>query len=394
MLKDNNNFRFSPKKSENALIEDYRRELEVVKKELESEKLKTQEVRKKCTSELKRNKEIYEKEKRKLADDLKSKLEQQKTRELQQVKISVLREREIEIKQLMRWKDEELRELKAFLQKERDTAIRQARDLQQELIDELLNKGYTAKSSHARKAEHHFSAARECKCKLQDVLSKIRWEYDGEQAARIRHLKVELSLARSLFIKYMLSSNTGSLLTILEGNSKPLDCEEIKFGRHSLDSRTPKPWSPEDVCSGPQHIENIRPRPQSHESALSRVRSLDCMLTEHESTRTSIEKLWKLTPETEVIKAHDLIDCHENDMSDIVPCLDARNDFLTCHLFENGVHQLSDNISQDISALIGVNNCTSSIETLDSNQSHGEQHVGSLQLLPGISGMKGSLLLE
>ncbi|XP_073421901.1 peripheral-type benzodiazepine receptor-associated protein 1 isoform X2 [Dendrobates tinctorius] len=386
MLKeDNSNFRFSPKKSENALIEEYRRELELVRKELENEKLRTQEVRKKCSSEVKRKKETHEKEKRKLADDLKSKLEQQKTRELLQLKDSVLRERELEIKQLMRWKEEELREIKALLQKERDTAIRQARDLQQQLIHELLNKGYTAKSSHAKKDEHHFPAARECQCKLQDVLSKIRWEYDGEQAACIRHLKVELSLAKSLFIKYILSGNSGSLLTILEGNAKPLDCEEIKFGRHSLGSHMAKPWSPEDISSGPQHLENIRPRPQSHESALSRARSLDCLLTEHKSTHTSIEKLWKLTPETEVIKAHSLIDCQENDISDIVPCLDARNDFSTWHLFEKGVHQLSDNISQDISALIGVNNYTTSIETLDSNQSHGVQNVGRQQLLPNIS---------
>ncbi|XP_077150691.1 peripheral-type benzodiazepine receptor-associated protein 1 isoform X3 [Ranitomeya variabilis] len=394
MLKeDNNHFRFSPKKSENALIEEYRRELEVVKKELESEKLRTQEVKKKCTSEVKRNKETYEKEKRKLVDDLKCKFEQQRTRELLQLKDSVLRERELEIKQMMRWKDEELRELKALLQKERDTAIRHARDLQQQLIDELLNKGYAAKSSHAKKDEHHFPAARECQCKLQDVLSKIRWEYDGDQAACIRHLKVELSLAKSLFIKYILSSNSGSLLTILEGNSKPLVCEEIKFGRHSLGSHTAKPWSPKDIFSGP----NIRPRPQSHESALLRSRSLDCLLTEHKSTHPSSEKLWKLTPETEVVKAHNLVDCQENDVSDIVPCLDARNDSLNWHLFENRVHQLSDNISQDISALIGVN-CSTSIETLDSNQSHCVQNAGRLQLLLNISepspSAKGSDLLS
>ncbi|XP_075710189.1 peripheral-type benzodiazepine receptor-associated protein 1 isoform X5 [Rhinoderma darwinii] len=387
MLKEsNNNFRFSPKKSENTLVEEYKRELELVKKEFETEKLRTQEARKKCTSELKRYKETFEREKRKLVDDLSSKSELQRTRELQQLKDSVLRERELEIKQLIRWKDEELRELQTLLQKERETAVRQARDLQKQLIDELLNKGYAAKSSNTKICELESSSAGECQCKLQDVLSRIRWEYDGEQAARIRHLKVELNLARSLFIKYILNSSNSSLLTILKGKSKPLDCGEIKFGRYSLGSRTTRPWSLEEVSPRPQLLENMGPRPQSHESGLSRARSLECMFPEHESPQTSNEKLWKSTPERERIKAPNLVDCHENHISDFT-CLDAKHDFSTWHFFETEVHPLSENVRGSCHNITttGGNNCTTSLERLDSFQSHAVENVENLQFPPNIS---------
>ncbi|KAG9485725.1 hypothetical protein GDO78_008684, partial [Eleutherodactylus coqui] len=257
---------FSPKKSDNPLVEEYKRELELVKRELEDEKVRTQEARKKGCSDLKRYKEASEREKGKLVDDLTSKLEQQKTRELQQLKDSVRRERELEIKQLMRWKDEELRELQTLLQKERDAAVRQARELQKQLVGELLKKGYSAKSGSAKRYEHKISPASECQCRLQDVLSKMRWEIDGEQAARIRHLKVELQLVRNHFLKYILDYNNSGLLTILKGKSKPLDCGEIKFGRHSLGSRTTRPRSLEEVSTRTQCLEEISSRKISDSS--------------------------------------------------------------------------------------------------------------------------------
>ncbi|XP_069801800.1 peripheral-type benzodiazepine receptor-associated protein 1 isoform X6 [Dendropsophus ebraccatus] len=387
MLREgSNSSRFSPKRSENTLAEEYKRELELVKKELENEKLRTQDARKKCASEIKRYKETFQREKRKLADDLKSKSEQQRTREIQQLKDSVLRERELEIKHLMRWKDEELRELQTLLQKERDTAVRQARELQKQLIDELLSKGHTSNSSNTRKHELDLSSASECQCRLQDVLSRIRWEHDGEQAARIRHLKLELELARNLFIKYILDSNSTRLLTILKAKSKPLNCGEIKFGRYSLGSRTTRTWSLDEVSTGLPCLENIAARPQSHEGALFRARSLECMFPEHESPHAN-EQLWKLTSQVETLEIQNVLGCHENHILDDAPCLDTENDFLTWQLFVDEVNDLCENTKGsclDISAVTGGNDCTTSIEMLDSNQSHGAQSVDSLLLSPEI----------
>ncbi|ELW72582.1 RIMS-binding protein 3A [Tupaia chinensis] len=43
-----------------------------------------------------------------------------------------------------------------------------------------------------------------CRCRLQEVLAQLRWETDGEQAARIRHLQASLDVERQLFLKYIL----------------------------------------------------------------------------------------------------------------------------------------------------------------------------------------------
>ncbi|XP_075052698.1 peripheral-type benzodiazepine receptor-associated protein 1 isoform X3 [Mixophyes fleayi] len=370
MLKESiNNSRFSPKKSDNCLLEEYKLELELLNRELENEKNKTQEARKRYSLELKRYKETYEKEKNKLVNDLKSKWEQQKTRELQQLKDSVLRERELEIKQLMRWKEEELRELQMLLQKERDIAIKQARELQKQLIDELLNKGYTGKSSNNKKNEQP-SLARECRCKLQDVLSKLRWDYDGEQAARIRHLKVELDLERNLFVKYILERSNSSLTAILKGNAKHFDCGEIKFGRYSLGSQTTMPCTLE-VSARPRSVENVGSCPPSHEVALSR--SFECAGPEFPYCST--EKSWKLSPENEMIIMPIQIDCCKN----FTPgtnflLIEAKNGSVQQPILEEELlqfHQNTDDSFHDISTEAEGNNRVTSLETLNSNQSFG-----------------------
>ncbi|KAM4795679.1 peripheral-type benzodiazepine receptor-associated protein 1 [Rhinophrynus dorsalis] len=195
------NPRFSPKKSD-LHLEECQRELGQLKKELENVKVKTLEVKKKCSMELKQYKENAEKEKTKLVDDLRSKWEHKKTRELQQLKESMLREREMEVKQLLRCKEELLKEQRAFLEKDREKAVRQARELQKQLIEELVNKGYAGKTC-STKNEPISVSAQGCKCRLQDVLSKLRWDYDGEQAAHIRHLKAELKLEKNLFMSFL-----------------------------------------------------------------------------------------------------------------------------------------------------------------------------------------------
>ncbi|XP_044512541.1 RIMS-binding protein 3-like [Gracilinanus agilis] len=135
---------------------------------------------------------------------------------------AVLRERDAEIRQLLRWKEAELRQLQQQLHRERDCAVRQARDLQRQLADELLNRGYGGRQSGGSSGGGSSSGngsggaftssiaggggAAQCRCRLQDVLAKLRWETDGEQAARIRHLQAALDVERSLFLKYILEN--------------------------------------------------------------------------------------------------------------------------------------------------------------------------------------------
>ena len=55
---------------------------------------------------------------------------------------------------------------------------------------------------------------------LQDVLSMLRWETDGEQPACIRHLQHQLELERRLFTQYIVGS--------WEGKPKPVDSHAAK----------------------------------------------------------------------------------------------------------------------------------------------------------------------
>ncbi|XP_036612623.1 RIMS-binding protein 3-like [Trichosurus vulpecula] len=198
--------RYSPKKppagpSSAMLLEEQRRELEAVRAELEAERARSQAERRRFATEARELREAGERERQQLADQLRSRWEMQRVRELRQLQEAVLRERDAEIRQLLRWKEAELRQLQQLLHKERDCAVRQARELQRQLAEELLSRGYCG-----RPGSTAGGGAAECRCKLQDVLAKLRWESDGEQAARIRHLQAALDVERSLFLKYILEN--------------------------------------------------------------------------------------------------------------------------------------------------------------------------------------------
>ncbi|XP_078237689.1 RIMS-binding protein 2-like [Pogona vitticeps] len=190
--------------------EDHRRELEALRSELEAERLRSQEARRRFALEARELRQAAERDRQLLADQLRSKWEQQRARELRQLREASLRQREVEIRQLLRWKEAELREAQELLQRERDAAMRQARDLQRQLAEELVGRG--SKGTGVCVAAGGGSGAAvstESRAKLQEVLGKLRWEVDGEQAARIRHLKAELELERSLFLKYILERFEG-----------------------------------------------------------------------------------------------------------------------------------------------------------------------------------------
>nr|XP_014341737.1 PREDICTED: RIMS-binding protein 3B-like [Latimeria chalumnae] len=219
MTKDNcNTLPFSPKTLVNAVLEEYKCEIEKLKADLESEKLKRRQDREKFTAEVKWIKESSEKERQKIVDDLASRYERQGARELQQLKEHLQKEREAEIRQLLRWKEAEFRELQLHLGKERDAVVRQARQLQRQLAEELVSKGLACKGAGENCLNSPGCAASShCYHKLQEVLGKLRWETDGEQAAVIRRLKIELDLERSLFLRYILEGHNWTSVVIKKG---------------------------------------------------------------------------------------------------------------------------------------------------------------------------------
>ncbi|XP_058512572.1 RIMS-binding protein 3A-like [Ochotona princeps] len=181
------------------MLEEQRRELQKLRAELEAERTRGRAERRRSASQARQLRETAERERQHLAEHLRSKWEAQRFRELRQLQEEVQREREVEIRRLLRWKDAEMRQLQQLLQRERDGVVRQARELQRQLAEELVNRGY---GGHAGAPEG--PAAAQCRCRLQQVLGQLRWDTDGEQAARIRHLQTALEMERQLFLKYIL----------------------------------------------------------------------------------------------------------------------------------------------------------------------------------------------
>ncbi|XP_042310041.1 peripheral-type benzodiazepine receptor-associated protein 1-like [Sceloporus undulatus] len=221
-----------PPSSSSCSHEDHRRELEALRSELEAERLRSQENRRRFSLEARELRETAERERQRLSDQLRSKWEQQRARELHQMKEEGMREREAEIRQLLRWKEAELREAQELLQRERDSAMRHARELQRQLAEELVNRGGGPKSGGGGPGPGLSSEGR---AKLQEVLGKLRWEVDSEQAIRIRHLKAELELERSLFLKYILQRFEGDQASTLGGPQRATNKQA------SSNSSGPKP---------------------------------------------------------------------------------------------------------------------------------------------------------
>ncbi|XP_004607639.2 RIMS-binding protein 3C [Sorex araneus] len=181
-----------------AVLEEQRRELEKLRADLERERARGRAERRHFAAQARQLREAAERDRQQLVDHLRSKWEAQSSRELRQLQEVMLREREAEIRRLLRWKEAELRQLQRLLHRERDCVVRQARELQRQLAEELVNRGYCGRTGAPE------SGAAQCRCRLQEVLAQLRWDKDGEQASRIRHLQEALDVERQFFLKYIL----------------------------------------------------------------------------------------------------------------------------------------------------------------------------------------------
>ncbi|KAL8197108.1 UNVERIFIED_CONTAM: hypothetical protein K2H54_011279 [Gekko kuhli] len=176
--------------------EDHQRERDVLRADLE-------DARRCFTLEVRELREAAARDQQLLVDRLRSRWEQQQARELQQLRKETKKHREAEIRRLLQWKQAELHESQKFLIQEHAAAVRQARELQHQLAKELVRQvnGSQRGSGGVPSAQ--------LQGKLKKVLGKLRWEFNSDQAARIRHLEAQLTLERGLFLQYILGHFEG-----------------------------------------------------------------------------------------------------------------------------------------------------------------------------------------
>uniref|UniRef100_A0A8C6RQI6 RIMS binding protein 3 n=1 Tax=Nannospalax galili TaxID=1026970 RepID=A0A8C6RQI6_NANGA len=272
-----------------SVLKEQKRELEKLRAELDTERARGQAERRRFATQARQLRESAEQERQQLADHLRSKWEARRLRELRQLQEEVQREREAEIRQLLRWKEAELRQLQQLLHRERDGVAQQARELQRQLAQELLNRGYCRLGGASE------VPAAQCRCRLQEVLALLRWETDSEQAARIRHLQAALAVERQLFLKYVLEHFRWQ--PALPAHADPqvaLSLEEPTPEAQSNPRRTPKP------SGGVGSLESQSAGVRVHDLLPTRACSLDSLATaEHAGSFDSTLSCPK-TPESEV----------------------------------------------------------------------------------------------
>ncbi|XP_015223210.2 peripheral-type benzodiazepine receptor-associated protein 1 isoform X2 [Lepisosteus oculatus] len=231
-------------------------EIEKLKAALEVERGKSRQAHRRFASELQRLRAKAEKEHRRVVEELTSRHDQQKELELQKLKEALAKEREVEIRQLLRSKDEELRKIGVYLEKERETAVKHARDLQRQLAEELIGKCSSCRLASKRApSEPACLSNRDTYHKLEQLLQKLRWETDGEQAALIRRLRVELDLEKNLFLRHLLEVHSWVAeedktsrqwsLGWLQGHARPAEESMHNYRSRSLPRRArSKDFSP------------------------------------------------------------------------------------------------------------------------------------------------------
>ncbi|XP_037351533.1 RIMS-binding protein 3A-like [Talpa occidentalis] len=240
-----------------AVLEEQRRELLKLRAELEAERARGRAERRRFSDQARQLREAAEQERQQLVDHLRSKWEAQRGRDMRQLQEEMLREREAEIRQLLRWKEAELRQLQQLLHRERDGVVRQARELQRQLAEELVSRG------HCGRAGAPEVAAAQCHCRLQEVLAQLRWETDGEQASRIRHLQAARDVERQLFLKYILEHFRWS--TAVPGSP----------GSPAVHSEEPPSETAGDSCGLPKSARQLESLGSRSGGVRMRSRSLD-----------------------------------------------------------------------------------------------------------------------
>ncbi|XP_028905450.1 RIMS-binding protein 3-like [Ornithorhynchus anatinus] len=273
-----------------ALLEEQKREAEALRAELEAERARAQAARRQFSAEARELREAAERERQQLSDQLRSRWERQRARDLHRLQEATLRAREAEIRQLLRWKEAEMREVRHLLRHERDVAVRQARELQRQLAEELVGRGRGGRPGPGPDARDPEPApAAEASAlgggRPQDQGPvQPRWETDGEQAARIRHLQAALELERGLFLKYILEHFHWDPAAVLalpplgpgrarRGGPAPGAVRPASAASRALALVRPRP--------GParrrrrRSLESLRARPKAGSPAAVRSRSLD-----------------------------------------------------------------------------------------------------------------------
>ena len=168
-------------------IDDYKRKIARLKSELDLEKAKSKKSHKEKSVELREIRESYESQKQaqidELEEKLKVKLEKEKRQIEEDLKTAIAEEKDKELQQVLKYKDDELKELKVKYKREKESAIKLAVENEKRVNDDKEKK-MNDEIQKIREEKEKLEAEFKRKCaeetRKEKEFTKIKEEYDAE----------------------------------------------------------------------------------------------------------------------------------------------------------------------------------------------------------------------
>ena len=187
------------------IIEQMRKHISKLKVELEAEKFKNKQSHRDKVSEIKQIKEECNKLKEEALETLQVKIEQSNQNKIQKLRETLNREKDNEIRQILRYKDEEIKEIKASFSQEKEDAIKVSLELQKKALleqtgrDTPVNRPSSGNSALIVKYQRELKTLKDTRKTLEEQL-RVRTNEFIDKETEIRNLKqqhdIEISRLR------------------------------------------------------------------------------------------------------------------------------------------------------------------------------------------------------
>ncbi|KAL4223559.1 hypothetical protein ACF0H5_017029 [Mactra antiquata] len=168
-------------------VDDYRRKIARLKSELDLERAKSKKAHKEKSSELRELRESYEVRKQTEIDDLETKMMKRLDKEKKQLeenlRNTIMEEKDKELQDVLKYKEDEVKELKKRYKQEKESAIKLALENEKLVIAEKDRKMQTEME---KLKQEKISLEEEYKKKVADEakkekeFAKVKEEYDSE----------------------------------------------------------------------------------------------------------------------------------------------------------------------------------------------------------------------
>ncbi|XP_045172088.2 peripheral-type benzodiazepine receptor-associated protein 1-like isoform X4 [Mercenaria mercenaria] len=167
--------------------DDYRRKIARLKSELDLEKAKNKKQHKEKTSELREMRESYEVRKEADINDLehkmKKRLEKEKRHLEESIRSSIMEEKDKEMKDVLKYKEDEIKELRKKYKHEKESAIQFAVENEKLVVQEKekqMSEEMEKLKKEKEKLEEEYKKKVAEEAKKDKEFSKIKEEYDAE----------------------------------------------------------------------------------------------------------------------------------------------------------------------------------------------------------------------